>query len=44
MLESAGHKPGKEERKAKQAQERVLNKIFGNEKSSGFADPGLMFN
>ena len=43
MLESAGHKPGKEERRAKQAQERVLDKIFGKEKSSGFADPALMF-
>ena len=45
MLEEAGQgKVGKEERKAKAARERVINKVFGDEKaSSGFADPALMF-
>lgn len=43
MLEEAGNKPGKEERKAKNARERVLAKVFGEDKSSGFADPASMF-
>lgn len=44
MLEEAGTKPSKEERKATAAREKILDKIFGNEKQgSGFADPALMF-
>lgn len=43
MLEEAGNKPGKEERKAKAARDRVLGKVFGTEKSSGYADPAAMF-
>lgn len=44
MLSEAGHKPGKEERKAKAAREMVIKKIFGDEEEgSGFADPALMF-
>jgi hypothetical protein len=44
-LEQAGHKPSKEERKAKAARETVLNRIFGEDKGkgSGFADPAAMF-
>jgi len=44
-LDEAGHKPSKEERRAKAAREAVLNKIFSDEKDkgSGFADPALMF-
>jgi hypothetical protein len=46
MLESAGHKPSKEERRAKAAREALINKLFSNEtdKKSGFADPAAMFN
>lgn len=44
MLEQAGHKPGKEERRAKAAREALLNKVFGDqEEGAGFADPALMF-
>lgn len=43
MLEEAGNKPGKEERKAKAARDRVLNTVFGTDKASGFADPAAMF-
>lgn len=45
MLEEAGEKPGKAERKAKAARDKLLDKVFGNEevKSSGFADPAVMF-
>jgi hypothetical protein len=45
-LEEAGHKPTKEERKAKAAREAVLKKILDPDqetKGSGFADPALMF-
>lgn len=47
MLESAGHKPSKEERRAKQARERLIEKIFSKDKEqakgTGFADPAAMF-
>lgn len=45
LLEKAGHKPGKEEKRAQAARERILDTIFDNDakKSSGFADPALMF-
>ena len=45
MLETAGHRPGKEEKKAQAAREQVISKIFGNDndRGSGFADPALMF-
>lgn len=45
MLDEAGHKPSKEERKAKAARERVLKKIFDPEEKqgTGFADPATMF-
>lgn len=49
MLEKAGSKPSKGERKAQAARERLLNKILNNEeekkktKNSGFADPATMF-
>lgn len=44
-LDAAGHKPGKEERKIKQAREKVLDTIFGSEdeKKTQFADPAAMF-
>lgn len=45
MLDEAGHKPGKDERKARAARERLLNKVLGNDdQTSGYADPALMFN
>jgi hypothetical protein len=45
MLEEAGYKPSKEERKAKQARERIIALVFGEEENtgSGFADPAAMF-
>jgi hypothetical protein len=43
MLEEAGNKPGKEERRARAARQNVINKVFGKEKASGFADPAAMF-
>lgn len=45
MLEEAGSKPSKEERKAKAARERVLKKVFSPEakQGTGFADPASMF-
>jgi hypothetical protein len=43
-LESAGHKPGKEERRAKAARDAILNRVFGETQAkSGFADPASMF-
>lgn len=44
-LEMAGHKPGKEERRAQAAREALLKKVFDPEgqKGSGFADPAVMF-
>ena len=44
-LEQAGHKPSKEERRAKAAREALLAKVLGDEKKqgAGFADPALMF-
>ena len=46
-LEEVGHKPSKEERRARAARERLLDLILGEEdekgKESGFADPALMF-
>jgi hypothetical protein len=47
MLEEAGNKPGKEEKKAKSAREALLNKIFSSKeqaKTSGYADPASMFS
>lgn len=45
MLQEAGHKPSKEDRRAKSAREAVLRKIFSEstDQSAGFADPALMF-
>lgn len=44
MLEEAGHKPDKHERRAKAARDALLDKVFGKEKAgSGFADPAAMF-
>ena len=45
MLEEAGHKPSKEERKAKAARDAVVQKMFSDEAQagSGFADPAAMF-
>lgn len=44
-LESAGHKPSKEEKKISRAREQVMDKIFGTkEKKQVFADPAAMFN
>lgn len=46
MLDEAGDKPGKAERKAKAARTAIMDKVFneGDEvKSSGFADPAVMF-
>lgn len=47
MLEKAGHKPSKEERKAEAARKALLDKVFddGSEtkKGSGYADPAMMF-
>lgn len=46
MLESAGQKPGKEERRAEMARKHILDRVFGGEekKGTGYADPALMFN
>lgn len=44
QLDEAGHKPSKEERKARAAREKVLDGIMGtNKNKTGFADPALMF-
>lgn len=47
-LEEAGQgKPSKEDRRAQAAREKVLDSIFGKDekkKTSGFADPALMFS
>lgn len=44
MLQEAGQKPSKGDRKAQAAREALLNKVFGKgEGSSGYADPALMF-
>jgi hypothetical protein len=43
QLQEAGHKPGKEERRAQAARERILEKVFGKqEEGSGFADPAAL--
>lgn len=44
-LDSAGQKPGKEDRKIKAARDQVMKNMFDPEKKkgSGFADPALMF-
>jgi hypothetical protein len=50
MLQEAGQKPGKEERRAQMAREAVMNKVFAKtkpgeqKKTSGFADPAAMFS
>lgn len=44
MLQDAGERPGKAERRAQAAREALLKKVFGDEQQgSGFADPALMF-
>ena len=45
MLEEAGQKPGKEERRAQAAREALLKKIFNpdDNKGSGYADPAMLF-
>lgn len=45
-LEEAGHKPGKEEKKAATARERVFAKYLGDKapKGKGFSDPAALFN
>lgn len=45
MLDEAGQKSSKGERKIKAARENLMNKVFGNEENqgSGFADPAVMF-
>lgn len=45
MLDEAGHKASKEERKVKAARERLMKKIFDPEEKqgTGFADPAAMF-
>jgi len=45
MLEDASHKPGKEERRAQMARDRLMDNVFGRDKKkgSGYADPALMF-
>jgi hypothetical protein len=45
MLEEAGQKPGKEERKIQAAREALLDRVMGEKKDegTGFADPALMF-
>lgn len=44
MLQEAGHKPSKEERRAQAARDALLKKIFEDgEKGTGFADPAVMF-
>jgi len=42
-LDESDHKPSKDERKAKEARKRTMDKILGTTKGSGFADPALMF-
>lgn len=47
MLDEAGHKPGKDDRRIKAAREAVLGKVFNKDKdkgkTTGFADPAAMF-
>jgi hypothetical protein len=45
MLDEAGQKESKGERKTKAARKALMDKVFGNEdkKGSGFADPAVMF-
>jgi hypothetical protein len=46
MLDNAGVKPDKESVKIERARQKVLDDVFGKDeksKSSGFADPALMF-
>lgn len=45
-LDEAGHKPSKEERRAKAARDRVLQRVLGEveeNSGSGYADPATMF-
>lgn len=44
-LDEAGHKPSKEERRARAAREKIMDTLFDPEskKTSGYADPALMF-
>lgn len=46
MLEKAGQKPSKEERRVMRARESLLEKVLGDDdepkKNKGFADPALM--
>lgn len=43
-LEKAGRKPGKEERRAEKARERVLQRFLGMEDVEKFADPAAFFS
>lgn len=45
MLQEAGHKQGKEERRSAAARDKLVNQMFSPEaqKGTGFADPALMF-
>lgn len=45
MLDEAGEKPSKSERKTKAARQKVMDKVFetAEVKSSGYADPAVMF-
>lgn len=45
MLQDAGHKPSKEERRAQAAREALVKNMFSPDaqKGTGFADPALMF-
>lgn len=52
-LETAGHKPSKEERRAQAAREKILDAVLADpdldgvepkKKTSGYADPAVMFN
>jgi hypothetical protein len=44
MLEEAGTKPSKADRKAQRSRERILNKVLGTgQADTGYADPALMF-
>ena len=46
MLDEAGEKPSKGERKAKAARQKVMDQVFDTKedsKKSGFADPAVMF-
>jgi hypothetical protein len=44
MLQEAGNKPSKADKKAETARKVVLNRVFGTEDGdSGYSDPAVMF-